>query len=381
MTSRMKLVVLMLLAVIGLSFAQGCTVYKAAVDERSMGQLYDDEAITFEMERKFLADEVVKYLDFTAYSYLGHAYIVGEYENQAQIDRAKSIARGIAGVRTVTTYLLPKPKSKAACGTMAALEIGARVDKDLLADDTVYGTNVDTQVVQCNVVLLGRVGSQAELNRAIAIAKKVPGVRSVKSFYRSTPTTNDNSGENIMKGDSITSSHRRLLGRGLVARGCLLCLTVLMLTGCGLFGKSHLETTSRRQGHASSNHVVVQTVRSVLGTPYKWGGDSPQEGFDCSGLMYWAFTSNGVRIPRVSWEQVHAGQKISRSDIQAGDLVFFDTGQSRGYHVGLATGNGTFLHSPKSGSRVAESSLNGPYWYRKFLVARRVADPRTMALR
>lgn len=183
-----------------------------------------------------------------------------------------------------------------------------------------------------------------------------------------------------MKGTCF-ATHGRPLGRGLLICASLLCLAV-MLGGCGFFGKSRIDTGRRaapRTGMVGSDHAVVSTVRSVLGTPYAWGGDSPREGFDCSGLMYWAFRQHGVNIPRVSWEQIRAGRKVSRADVRGGDLVFFDTGQKRGFHVGLATGRGTFLHSPKSGSRVAESSLSGPYWYRKFLTARRVADPRTMA--
>lgn len=184
-----------------------------------------------------------------------------------------------------------------------------------------------------------------------------------------------------MTGNSIYHSQRGFLKRKLVARICLLGLVAVMLSGCGLLGKSHLETSNRGPARGSSNHAVVQSVRSVLGTPYKWGGETPREGFDCSGLMYWAFMRHGVKVPRVSWQQVNAGHKISRNDIRAGDMVFFDTGQKRGFHVGLATGNGTFLHSPKSGSHVAESNLSGSYWYRKFLTARRVADPRSLALR
>lgn len=186
MNATFKTVLLAALALAALAMAQGCTVYKAAVDERSLGQIYDDESITFEIERKFLADEVVKYLDFTSHSYLGHVYIVGEYDNERQVTRAKMIARGIYGVHTVSTYLLPK-RAEDLCGTMDEVEIGARVDKDLLADETVYGTNVDTAVVQCNVILLGRLGSKAEIARAEEIARAVPGVRSVKSFLQVYP--------------------------------------------------------------------------------------------------------------------------------------------------------------------------------------------------
>lgn len=182
----MKRIAFFLLALMLLALSQGCTVYKTAVDERTIGQVFDDESITFEIERKFLADDLVKYLDFSSYSYLGHVYVVGEYENTAQIDRAKEIVNSVYGVSRVTTYLLPKT-SDDFCGTTDNLEIKALLDKDLLADDAVYGTNVDTSVIQCNVVLLGLVGDQAEINRANEIATAVAGVRSVKSFLRTYP--------------------------------------------------------------------------------------------------------------------------------------------------------------------------------------------------
>ncbi len=182
----MKRITILFLALLGLALVQGCTVYKATMDERSLGQIYDDESITFEIERKFLADETVKYLDFSASSYLGNVYIVGEYESSAQISRAKSIANSVPEVRSVTTYLLPK-KDNDLCGTTDNIGIGVKLDKDLLADKSVHGTNVDTAVVQCNIVLLGLVGTSAEITRANQIAKAVPDARSVKSFLRVYP--------------------------------------------------------------------------------------------------------------------------------------------------------------------------------------------------
>jgi hyperosmotically inducible protein len=166
-----------------LAMAQGCTAYKVAVDERTMGQIYDDESITFEIERKFLTDDTVKYLDFKSYSYLGRVYLLGEYENTAQIGRAKTIASSVQGVKNVTTYLLPKREDDL-CGTTDNLEMKAILDKRLLEDESVHGTNVDTSVLQCNIVLLGLVGSAAEREQAEAIAGTVKGARSVKSFLR-----------------------------------------------------------------------------------------------------------------------------------------------------------------------------------------------------
>ncbi|MEF2146470.1 MAG: BON domain-containing protein [Desulfovibrionaceae bacterium] len=173
----------LLIALLALSALGGCTAYKVAVDERSVGQIYDDEAITFQIEKEFLADDNVNYLDFKAFSYLGNVYVVGEYETEAQRDRAVAIARSFSDVRSVSTYLLPKV-DVAGCSTTESLRISAQLDKELLEDKYVTGTNVDTKLIQCRAVLLGLVGSQSELDRAVSIASQIPGVRQVKSFLR-----------------------------------------------------------------------------------------------------------------------------------------------------------------------------------------------------
>jgi hyperosmotically inducible protein len=180
---RNKLVfsILMLLAV-GL-FANGCTVYDVAVEERNVGEYASDEKITFLIEKEFLADDLVKYMDYEASSYEGLVYIVGEYESRDQVNRAVEIAKSVEGVRSVTTYLLPK-KADDSCGTTDNLELYAKVKNLLVQDKDVWSTNVEIMTVQCNVVLLGIVGSSAERDKVIAHAKSVPGVRSVKSFLR-----------------------------------------------------------------------------------------------------------------------------------------------------------------------------------------------------
>ncbi|MBG0788903.1 MAG: BON domain-containing protein [Desulfovibrionaceae bacterium] len=175
---------ILVLALLGLMLqASGCTVYNVAVEERSVGTYVDDEAITFTIKKEFLADDTVKYLDYDAASYEGHVYIVGEYENRTQVDRAVAIAKGVKGVRTVTTYLLPKNDSDH-CGTTDNLEIYGRIKKDLVADGDIWSTNVQIKTVQCNVVLLGIVGSMNEREKIIDYAKKTKGVRSVKSYLK-----------------------------------------------------------------------------------------------------------------------------------------------------------------------------------------------------
>ncbi|WP_022663415.1 BON domain-containing protein [Paucidesulfovibrio longus] len=177
----MRTIAKFLFLVAALASLAGCTVYKAAMDERSLGQIYDDEQITFLIDKELLADKDVNYMDYKAFTYLGRVYLVGEYESDTQRNRAIRLARDVEGVRSVTTYLLPK-QEVANCGTSDQLRIAAELDKDLLEDESVNGTNVDTKIVQCQAVLLGLVGSQQEIDRAQAIAGQVPGVTAVKSF-------------------------------------------------------------------------------------------------------------------------------------------------------------------------------------------------------
>lgn len=165
----------------------------------------------------------------------------------------------------------------------------------------------------------------------------------------------------------------RLSGRGAVIRASLFCLAILLLGGCAL---PWLEPTrippGASYGPTRSSSPVVETARSVIGAPYRWGGDSPNEGFDCSGLVYWTFARHGVRMPRPSWEQINTGTPVGRNDLRAGDLVFFKIVRGSSYHVGIYTGRGTFVHSPKSGARVRESELASDYWRKRFVAARRI---------
>lgn len=161
--------------------AGGCAVYDVAVDERNVSSWASDEKITFVIKEKFLEDDMVKYNDFDAASYEGHVYVLGEYESHSQVDRAVAIAKSVEGVRTVTTYMLPK-REHDYCGTTDNLEIYGRVKQKLVADNQIWSTNIDVKTVQCNVILLGIVGTAKEKADAYTHAKSVPGVRSVKSY-------------------------------------------------------------------------------------------------------------------------------------------------------------------------------------------------------
>ncbi len=152
----------------------------------------------------------------------------------------------------------------------------------------------------------------------------------------------------------------------------LLILLALALAGCSwFFGEDRVYSTP---GHASqAESSVVHTARTQLGVRYHWGGESPRDGFDCSGLIYWVYAQHGIILPRPSWEQFKVGREVYGRDLRPGDLVFFRiSSTSRSLHVGIMTGPGTFIHSPKAGGRVSESSLNNPFWKKHFVGGKRV---------
>jgi hyperosmotically inducible protein len=162
----------------------GCTtIYKSAADERSVGKQYDDEKITMAIREKFLNDEKIKYFDISTYCYNGNVYLVGEYANADQKSQAVKLAREVEGVKSVTDYFLPKREDKT-CGTADNLALSAKVNAKLIGDMDISSTQIEVKALQCNVILLGLVGSAGEMQKAISQAESVQGVRSVKSFLK-----------------------------------------------------------------------------------------------------------------------------------------------------------------------------------------------------
>lgn len=134
--------------------------------------------------------------------------------------------------------------------------------------------------------------------------------------------------------------------------------------------------------HAPSQKVVsnigskvAQTAATQLGKPYRSGGESPKKGFDCSGLIYWAFQQNGMQVPRVTTQQANMGRPVSRAQLMPGDIIVFRTPSApNGLHTAIYAGQGSFIHSPNKKSRVRYDSLSTPYWSKAYRSARRVTS-------
>jgi len=116
---------------------------------------------------------------------------------------------------------------------------------------------------------------------------------------------------------------------------------------------------------------IADFAVSMVGVPYRYGGEHPGEGFDCSGLVHYTYASNGHAVPRTSRGQFDAASKITLAEAAEGDLVFFRD-QDNLSHVGIYLGDGRFVHAPSSGGAVSIASMEAPYYRRHFVAVGRL---------
>ena len=122
-----------------------------------------------------------------------------------------------------------------------------------------------------------------------------------------------------------------------------------------------------------SNDVLMRAI-GLVGTPYRYGGNTPEAGFDCSGLVGFVFRdAAGLTLPRSTRELIDiAAPSVARDALQPGDLVYFNPAGGRVSHIGIYVGEGRFVHAPSRGGTVRMDRLDLPYWSRAFAGGRRV---------
>jgi len=146
------------------------------------------------------------------------------------------------------------------------------------------------------------------------------------------------------------------------------------------FKTSHSELADlpARAPSAASAQVandVLFRAMALVGTPYKWGGNTPESGFDCSGLVDYIYRhAADIALPHSSRAMSELGQKVKRmKELASGDLVFFGS-RSGISHVGVYVGQGRFVHAPNSGGTVRLDDIDGPYWRDHFEFGKRLLD-------
>ncbi len=117
----------------------------------------------------------------------------------------------------------------------------------------------------------------------------------------------------------------------------------------------------------SARDLMQKIAHSTIGNPYKWGGNNPQQGFDCSGLMSYVHKNAlGMKIPRTAAQQRDSSRTISYAELQPGDMLFFKTGRNSN-HVGIYVGNRKFVHAATGSKHVKVASMDSSYWHKRFV--------------
>jgi cell wall-associated NlpC family hydrolase len=146
----------------------------------------------------------------------------------------------------------------------------------------------------------------------------------------------------------------------------------LVVSGCSTTVGPRPEQGAAPKSMTAAEHPAVRTAQSQIGIPYRWGGASPVAGFDCSGLVHYAYRQAGVDLPRTTREQFRRLAPVQRRHLGPGDLMFFRLAPGKGMHVGIYVGRAIFIHAPSEGKRVSYASLTNPYWQARFVGGRRV---------
>ncbi len=167
-----------------------------------------------------------------------------------------------------------------------------------------------------------------------------------------------------------TLSCRTLIGCGIF----IYCLFIL--SGCSSFGtRSNTSKVAQfKQDTSVGTEDISIAAVGLVGVPYRYGGNNPKAGFDCSGLIgYVYYKAANIKLPRTIDAMSNKGKSIESQPPAPGDLVFFNTTGDKYSHAGIYVGQGRFVHAPSTGGTVRLDQIETPYWASRFTEARRLA--------
>ncbi len=161
------------------------------------------------------------------------------------------------------------------------------------------------------------------------------------------------------------------------AHSLAILMLLLLLSGCATTEKAPIPTDVQA---ISGNVRAAQEALQLQGMPYVWGGASPEQGFDCSGLVVYVYHQLGLTLPRTTRSLANQLPAIQPEQRQPGDLLFFHTDKPYS-HVGIYVGEDNFVHAPsRRTGRVMVSNLNQPYWRDRFIGVRRPIQLQALSL-
>lgn len=175
----------------------------------------------------------------------------------------------------------------------------------------------------------------------------------------------------MKKGIAMTRK-KQPFARFLFAASCLAaCLAGWTASAFAGEGEETAAYDSSRRAAELAMHAM-----SVIDAEYRYGGNSPRNGIDCSGLVRYVYKNAwGAELPRTAASISEVSQRIGRDELRPGDLVFYNTQKRPFSHVGIYLGDNKFVHAPSKGKRVRVDNMDSRYWQVRFNGARRVIDP------
>lgn len=139
-------------------------------------------------------------------------------------------------------------------------------------------------------------------------------------------------------------------------------------------------TTTVTTTVADSTQTLIDNAMQLIGVRYRWGGNTPTSGLDCSGFVRYVFNDTfGFLLPRKSAQMSKVGLEVSKDELKPGDLVFFNTMRHAFSHVGIYVGENKFIHAPSKGKTIRVDDLNQAYWVKRYNGARRMEGSESMS--